>query len=66
MDKFDPAQFIKIAADDISKLRKCDVFRLLDECGSDNIDAMVDYIRANRPDYADEVQQCLEEIADNT
>lgn len=62
MDKFDPAQFIKIAADDISKLRKCDVWRVLTECNPSNVTDLTIYIKENRPDLINECDDCWDEM----
>ncbi|RZU28962.1 hypothetical protein BDD14_6548 [Edaphobacter modestus] len=40
---------IKIAADDITKLRKVDVFRVLDSCNVYERKAVSEYITSNRP-----------------
>lgn len=61
---FNPAQFSKIAADNISELKKDDVYRLLDECGSANREVMAQYIRDNRKEYILEVECCLDELAE--
>ena len=56
---FDTA--IKIAANSISELRKSDVFRVLDQNGSDNRDLLASYISTARPDLAAEVLEIMEE-----
>lgn len=63
--------YIKSAADSISVLRKCDVFRVIDELRSDNIHgvtkpALGDWIARNRPDLAQEVKDILDEIQEDT
>ena len=63
--------YIKSAADSIDVLRKCDVFRVIVELRSDNIDgvtkaALGDWIALNRPDLAQEVLDVLEEIQEVT
>ena len=61
------AQFnyhIKLAADTVERLRKCDVFRVLDhvvDVGSD-VKALGAYIVAHREDLADEVSHVLLEL----
>jgi len=52
---------IKIAADSIEQLRRCDVFRLLDTYADDRQD-MAEYIRHHRPDLAGEVTDCLMDL----
>lgn len=51
---FDPARFLLLVADSPEKLRSCDVYRLLDESGSNCI-AMAVWIVARRSDLAEEV-----------
>ena len=53
---------IKIAADDITKLRKVDVFRVLDSCNVYERKAVSEYITSNRPDLAVEVADSLSDI----
>lgn len=59
--KITPEKAVKIAADDVSKLRKADVFRVLDTY-KDNATAIGNYITENRPDLANEVDEVLSEI----
>lgn len=57
--------YIKIAADDITKLRKQDVYRVLDaaaEHGEETLNVVQDYILKHRPEFLNEVVQCLPEI----
>lgn len=56
---FDAA--IKIAANDISELRKSDVFRVLEQNGLENRNRLADYISTMRPDLAGEVAEIMEE-----
>lgn len=52
---------IKISADDISQLRKCDVYRVLNaaiESHDKLFDDMVKYIKTMRPDLIEEVEDC--------
>lgn len=60
--KFDPAAFLKIVADDLGSLRKCDVFRLLDTCSPENRGPMAAYVVGGRKDLAEEVISCLKDI----
>jgi N12 class adenine-specific DNA methylase len=54
---------IKIAADSVQKLRKQDVFRVIDQYEDKSVRAKSgDYIKKNRPDLADEVDSVLKEI----
>jgi hypothetical protein len=54
---FDPAQAVKIAADDITKLRKTDVFRVLEQTPAAHLNKVVAYIKSKRPDLAAEVDE---------
>lgn len=54
---------IKIAADDISKLRKDDVFRVLEQNDHSARARLAAFICENRPDLSGEVADCLEELA---
>ncbi len=49
-------QAIRIAADSIQKLRKVDVYRVLDTCSEP--DSVAAYIIANRPELSAEVSAC--------
>lgn len=61
---FDPARLLTIAADSLDRLRRVDVFRLLDAArGAENRQAMADYIRGGRPDLGAEVADCLAELS---
>jgi hypothetical protein len=53
-------QAVKIAADSISRLRKQDVFRVLDTCSKPR--SVAEYIIANRSDLADEVAEVMSEL----
>ena len=56
---------IKISADDVSKLRKCDVYRVLTQgVGYDNalLREVVVYLNQHRPDLRDEVSDALSDI----
>lgn len=61
---FSPANFVKIAADSIGQLRRSDVWRVLNSCPSAHLQDMARFIRQNRPEYADEIDDCLWEIHD--
>lgn len=52
---------IKPAADSVTKLRKSDVFRVLDEAPAKDRKALGEYIVHNKPELADEVRDTLEE-----
>jgi hypothetical protein len=58
-----PEYIIKIAADDISKLRRVDVFRVLDNCSDEELNATAEHIKTNRPDLAIEVTSSLGDIS---
>lgn len=62
--QYDPAKFITIAADDITKLRKPDVYRVIDSAPIDAMEMLAQYIKDNRPDLADEVDEVMQEIAE--
>jgi hypothetical protein len=58
---FQPANFLKIAADDIGSLRKMDVDRLISSAKPENRVAMADYITANRPEFAQAVKKSMDD-----
>ena len=68
----DPREnYIKAAANSIGQLRKSDVDRVLNGLAKDNIDGvtradLADYIKENHPDYAQEVDDVMAEIATAT
>jgi hypothetical protein len=64
MEDFNPENHIKLAADDITKLRKSDVFRLFEECGSGNRNELARYIANRRDDLIIEVTSSLAELED--
>lgn len=55
---------IKIAADSLDQLRKSDVYRVLTENPENIRAALATYIKNGRPDLAQEVDDVLQEIAD--
>ncbi|CAB4191860.1 hypothetical protein UFOVP1229_176 [uncultured Caudovirales phage] len=57
-----PENHTKIAADDIGKLRKQDVYRLMENATGPRRAKMADYIRQNRPELAGEVQDSLDDL----
>jgi hypothetical protein len=59
MQEFNPANAVKVAADDVTSLRRCDVFRVLDWTPAEHRDAVAGFIAAHRPDLAGEVTECL-------
>ncbi len=59
---FNPDSAIKIAADDITKLRKPDVFRVLDWAPTEHRDSLASHIIKNRPDLKAEVDDVLSEL----
>lgn len=61
-DDWKPENHVKIAADDISKLRKQDVYRLMENATGDRRAKMAEYIRQNRPELAGEVQDSLDDL----
>ena len=63
---FDPAHAISIAADSIEALRRPDVFRVLDAYDGEHRAAVAAYVSSNRPDLAAEVDECLNDLADDS
>ena len=57
-----PQSIIKIAADDVTELRKVDVFRVLENCDADELQRTAHFIKVNRPELVDEVGNCLTEL----
>lgn len=60
--KFDPSQHVKISAEDITKLRKQDVYRVLEWAQKEHRQQMADYITKNRPELSEEVADVMEEL----
>lgn len=61
IEKFNPEQAIKIAADSIDTLRRVDVFRVLNQYKENSIE-IGNYIKSNRPDLVAEVDKILGEL----
>jgi hypothetical protein len=62
---FDCAVLLKIVADDLPSLRRCDVARLLDlaaDMGEGELLAMAAYVRLYRADLTAEVEACLADM----
>jgi hypothetical protein len=59
---FNVQSAVKVAADDVRSLRRCDVFRVLDWAPAEHRGAVADHIRAERPDLTDEVAEVLAEL----
>lgn len=59
---FRPEQAIKIAADSLETLRRADVFRVLDTYGPEHCQVLASYIKAGRPDLAEQVERVLEDL----
>ena len=62
-DKTELETRVKLVADSVEKLRKADVYRLLEE----NLDVMADlaaYIARRRPDLKGEIGECLTELGE--
>ena len=55
-----PERIIVIAADDITKLRRIDVERVLDNCDDEELRPTAAYITTHRPDLAAKVEQELD------
>lgn len=60
MEAADYENMVKISADSVGKLRRCDVFRVL-EWSMDRV-GLAGYIIANRPDLKEEVEEVLSEL----
>jgi 8-oxo-dGTP pyrophosphatase MutT (NUDIX family)/alkylhydroperoxidase family enzyme len=60
---FSPEAAVKVAADDVARLRKPDVFRVIDWSPPEHRQAVADYIRTNRPELADEVADVMSDYA---
>lgn len=58
-----PQYIIQIAADDITRLRRTDVFRVLEGCTEGELRKTAHFSRVNRPDLADEVDSSLRDLA---
>lgn len=61
----DYAAMIAIAADSVQNLRKADVFRVLDEAAAENRQGLAEFIKSNRAELTDEVEDALGEINGN-
>lgn len=59
---WNPEQALKIAADDITGLRRTDVFRVLDWAEPERREELAAWILKGRPDLTDEVKSCLLDI----
>lgn len=55
--------FIQIVADSVAKLRRQDVYRLLDVTPREAGPALARYIIENRPDLENEVQECAVDLS---
>lgn len=60
---FDPAKAVLVAADDVSRLRRCDVFRVLEWTPVRERVEVAAYLCRSRPDLVDEVTAVLIELA---
>ena len=61
MNDFNVEAFIKIAADSIEQLRKPDVYRLIESVPLAHLPALCRFIKENRQDLAEEVDDVLAE-----
>lgn len=52
---------VKLVADDVASVRRCDVFRLLDTY-SEDLDCLSNWLRSKRPDSATEISECVKEL----
>ena len=55
--------YIGVAANSIEKLRRQDVYRVLEECPKAHRAEVAKYIARKRPDFADEVYECMIELS---
>lgn len=56
-------RYIKLAADDVGRLRRSDVYRVLEACFTDNLlSTATKQLRAARPDLIDEINACVAEL----
>ncbi len=60
---FNPDTAIAIVADDVSRIRRVDVFRLFDWCDPAERSTLANYVRSERPDLSAEIDSVLEELA---
>ena len=63
VSRFCPKSYVKVAADSIGELRRCDVYRLLSGLDEDKRSLMAAWIIDGRPDLKAEVAACLHDIA---
>lgn len=63
--EFDPANHIKIAADDIASLRRQDVYRVLNAAPEGRLNSLVAWINKNRPDLSGEVHDAVIDIGES-
>jgi hypothetical protein len=59
---FNPANHIKIAADSVLTLRRCDVYRVLDTAPLDHLADMAGYLIQHRVDLHREIEDCLDSL----
>lgn len=53
---------ILVAADSLERLRKCDVYRVLEWAPAKKRAALAKYITNGRPDLTDEVREVMDEL----
>ena len=56
-------QIIKLAADSVQKLRKADVYRVMENTPADIRNLMADYIASFHPEYKEELGESLRDLA---
>ena len=62
---FDCAALVRVVADSVEVLRRCDVFCVLESAadwGGSELSAMAEWLGARRPDLAGEIAECCEEL----
>jgi len=59
---FDPANHYKLVADTPEQIRRCDVFRLLDETRTIDRPALLAWLTHERPDLDAKVADCLPDL----
>lgn len=63
---FNPEQAIKVSADDVTKLRRMDVFRVLDWTPPEHRQAVADHINDNREDLKKEVEEVIVALSEES
>lgn len=56
------SDYLPVVADSIDRLRRCDVYRLLEMVAPIHRSGVVNQIEQSRPDLTDEAEACLREL----